>query len=234
MLLATVLEHGITHFDTSPYYGFGLAEQDLGRFLKRHRSEITIATKVGLYPPGNSSPGMVTVLARKALGKLVPGFSRPVTNWSVSRAARSLDSSLRRLGSEWIDIVFLHEPDPTLINSDEFLSWLQQEKRKGKIRYWGLAGPPNPMENWLRLNHPLGMVLQVKDSLDTCEADVVVRNGRELQTTYGYLASSIRQSVTRAPGEVLAMALKRNKTGSVLFSTRRAERIAGLTRPLAG
>ena len=41
---------GITHFDTSPYYGYGLAETDLGVFLRGQRAAYTVTTKVGLYP----------------------------------------------------------------------------------------------------------------------------------------------------------------------------------------
>jgi len=43
--------------------------------------------------------------------------------------------------------------------------------------------------------HPLGMVVQVRDSLDRKEADLVKNRGRELQFTYGYLSSSSRLSV---------------------------------------
>ena len=41
---------GITHFDTAPYYGYGLAERELGLALRDRRSRITVTTKVGLYP----------------------------------------------------------------------------------------------------------------------------------------------------------------------------------------
>jgi len=227
-LLQAALDIGITHFDTSPYYGYGLAEQELGIFQMRNRGAITVATKVGLYPPGSRFPGTLTVLARKVIGRAFPAISMPVVNWSVSVAEKSLELSLRRLKSEYIDILFLHEPNPAVVNSDEFLSWLEVQKRKGKLRNWGLAGHSGPMENWLKENHPIGAVLQVKDSLSQHEADTVLKHNRDLQITYGYLSSGAG-SDSSAKGDILLKALQRNRTGSVLFSTRRLERITMLS-----
>lgn len=227
-LLATAAEHGFTHFDSAPYYGFGLAEQELGVFLQSKRGAVSIASKIGMYPPGAAYQTAVTIWARKGLGKVVPRLSRPVIDWSIASAARSLELSLRRLRTEWIDILLLHEPDPALVNSDEFLSWLLEEKRKGKIRAWGLAGVSSRMGSWLSTDHPLGMVLQVRDSLANKEADDVLRNGRDLQITYGYLSSSANLAEPRLVEDVLLQALCRNSTGSVLVSTRRLEHVAGL------
>src|ERR1039457_4268717 len=47
-LLGTALDAGITHFDTARMYGEGLAERELGRFLKGNRRQVTIATKFGI------------------------------------------------------------------------------------------------------------------------------------------------------------------------------------------
>jgi len=227
-LLAAALDQGFTHFDTSPYYGFGLAEQELGRFLWEKRNQVTLATKVGLYAPGSLRQNIATVWLRKGLGKVIPRLSRPLVDWSVTHAARSLQSSLRRLRTEFVDILFLHEPSPGVLDSDEFLTWLLEEKRKGSIRAWGLAGQPEAMEEWIRPSHPLGAVLQVRDSLDHLEADRVTRVGRELQITFGYLSSTSVSAGQLWPEDVLTRALERNRTGSVLVSTRRVERIAKL------
>ena len=47
-LLASALNHGITYFDTSPYYGHGVAERELGTFARGRRSGILLATKFGM------------------------------------------------------------------------------------------------------------------------------------------------------------------------------------------
>src|SRR6266513_547691 len=65
-LLAAAFDHGFTHFDTAPYYGFGIAEEELGRFLIGRRTEVTITTKVGLYPPADAYPNIASVWIRKA------------------------------------------------------------------------------------------------------------------------------------------------------------------------
>lgn len=227
-LLAAAFDHGFSHFDTAPYYGFGIAEQELGRFLRGRRGGVTIATKVGLYPAGGLEPNTVSVWIRKLAGKVLPAFSRPVVDWSIAAAARSLDSSLRRLRIDQIDLLLLHEPTSDAVQSEVFLDWLKEEQGKGRIRAWGLAGQAISMDAWLSTDHPLGMVLQVRDSLDRREADLVSSRGRDLQITYGYLSSSVTSPGASPATVVLEGALRRNVRGSVLVSTRKLARVSEL------
>ena len=147
-LLETAASVGISHFDTSPYYGYGLAESDLGAFMQGRRDAFTVATKVGLYPFGVAARGAFGVWARKAVGKVYPRLSAPEIDWRVQRAANSLNDSLRRLKTDHVDFLFLHEPDIGLLSADEFLVWIEAERSKGKVRYWGLAGLPALLEPW--------------------------------------------------------------------------------------
>ena len=224
-LLKSAYDIGITHFDTSPYYGFGLAELDLGLFLKGHRDKVTVATKVGIYPPGRAVNASLAAWTRKAAGKLYSGFSAPVISWNIEVAKRSLNESLKRLRTDYVDILFLHEPNHSLINSEEFLSWLSDEKSKGKIKYWGLAGFSGSLINFVKKNDPLSMITQTKDSINNKEADVVINQGRELQFTYGYLSSAFKDGKQVTAEHLLRMALKRNQSGAILVSSRRVERI---------
>ena len=226
-LLNTAFASGITHFDTSPYYGYGLAESDLGLFMRGRRDAVTVATKVGLYPPG-AAYGSLGVWLRKAAGKIYGRVAKPRVDWSVREAERGLNASLKRLMTDYIDILFMHEPDPALVGSDEFLAWLEKKRSEGKIRYWGLAGKADLFVEWIRVNHSLAAVLQTNDSLEGREADIVLHQGRNLQFTYGYLSSSSRHAATSSPGTVLLKALQRNHDGSVLFTTRRFDRIEKL------
>lgn len=227
-LLSAAFDHGYTHFDTAPYYGFGLAEEELGRFLKGRRDRITTATKFGIYPPGGVHPNTVSVWSRKAAGMLVPVCSRPVIDWSRDAASKSLELSLRRLGVERIDLLLLHEPDAAAVQSEQFLDWFRSEQRRGKIRAWGLAGQADRMNAWLSKNHPLGLVLQVRDSLDRKEADTVRSHGRDLQITFGYLSAPSLSPVRLAPLAILGKALQRNATGSILVTTRHLARVGEL------
>ena len=229
-LLETAASAGISHFDTSPYYGYSLAESDLGVFMHGQRDHFTVTTKVGLYPFGGAAHGAFGVWSRKALGKLYPRWSVPEVDWRIQRAANSLNASLKRLKTDYVDFLFLHEPDISLVNADEFLSWLELEQSKGKVRYWGLAGLPELIKPWLRVDHPLALVLQTKDDLVNRTADFVLESGRKLQFTYGYLSSQLSVGPMASATEVYRNALMRNTNGSVLVSTRHVERIQQLAR----
>lgn len=226
-LLAEALSQGITHFDTSPFYGFGLAETEIGAVVANCRSRVTIATKVGLYSALGSGSTGAGVWIRKAVGKVNRRWASSV-NWSVKAAQDSLHGSLRRLKAEYVDFLFLHEPHPAAVRSEEFLAWLQREQRAGKVRYFGLAGQFSGIRSWIESEHPLAEVIQTKDSLEHKEADALLALGRPLQFTYGYLSRGLGNV---APGSMIALfgqALERNRGGCVVFSTRDCGRMQSI------
>jgi D-threo-aldose 1-dehydrogenase len=98
------LARGIRYFDTAPYYGFGLSEERLGRALKgAPRDSFAISTKVGRCietDDGNRSAS--------ASGFAVAS-GRAVFNYSRDGVQRSFESSLRRLGIDYVDILLLHD-----------------------------------------------------------------------------------------------------------------------------
>lgn len=131
---------GFTHFDTAPLYGFGGGERALGAAFAS-ASDITIATKVGLYPPGGAGQGRSATLLRKAGGKLWPSLSRAIVDHSVERARASLESSLNRLQRDYVDLLLIHEPDAALLESEEWLRWLEDEEYR--FRYLGIDADKN-------------------------------------------------------------------------------------------
>lgn len=227
-LLATAFDQGFTHFDTAPYYGFGLAESEVGRFVGCHNDQLTVASKVGLHPPGGQASTTAGLWARKALGKLVPVLSKPVVDWSVGAASKSLENSLRRLRRDCVDVLFLHEPDPCLLNTEEFLNWLTRQQDEGKLRYWGLAGPAGRFAKWIQDGHDLAHILQVYDCVEGVQVHPVLTSGRVFQFTYGYLSAARRSNSTVRVDDVLRVALSRNQRGSVLVSTRRVAHVPEL------
>jgi aryl-alcohol dehydrogenase-like predicted oxidoreductase len=226
-LLAAALDAGITHLDTSPYYGFGLAERQLGYLLGRGGHAMTIATKVGIYPP-RAAQCPVPVWLIKAAGKMAPSLTRPEVDFSIARAESSLNESLKRLQRDYVDILFLHEPRKEMLNCDEFLTLRERLLREGKVRQFGLAGPAELFQGSLVAAGPLAGILQVKDSLEKHEADLITQSGRGLQITYGYFSSSARRDPAFSPERVLSGALARNARGSVLVSTRKLNRLKTL------
>lgn len=108
------LEAGIDFFDTADLYGGGKSEEFLGRALGPRRADVVIATKFG--HPGN--------------GHLRGGH--PDT---VRRAA---EESLRRLGTDYIDLYQIHRPDPD-VPVVETLGALDELVRAGKVREIGCS-----------------------------------------------------------------------------------------------
>ncbi|MEF2554104.1 aldo/keto reductase [Aurantimonas sp. A2-1-M11] len=218
---------GFTHFDTAPLYGFGGAESAFGAAFGSD-SAFTVATKVGLYPPGGISRGHTTMLVRKAGGKLWPALSRAVVDLSVARAQRSFEDSLRRLRRGHVDLLLLHDPAPGLLRTEEWQRWLVAEK--DRIRHVGVAGPAEMVAPFLKDGGALAQVIQVRDGLQTREADIVTRLGRSLQLTYGYFTSG---AGGRCGAQILTGALARNPSGAIVVSTRSQTRLSEFGRAAA-
>lgn len=224
-LLDAAVDHGFTHFDTAPYYGFGVAERDLGLLRSRH-SNITVTTKVGIYSPGGERQSATLVAARKAVGRLFPAVSRPTIDWSVKRARAALEASLRRLGRTHVDLYLLHEPDYTLLDSDEWMRWLETEITAGRVRQFGIAADTEHLSTFLSLSgSPFLRLVQTTDSLASCEANALIRKGYPLQITYGYVSSALREHGSADAAAILSQALKRNNDGAIIVSTRNPRRV---------
>ncbi|GAA1504465.1 D-threo-aldose 1-dehydrogenase [Agromyces terreus] len=107
--VATAFDRGIRYFDTAPHYGLGLSERRLGAALASHpRDEYVLSTKVGrLIVPNESYDGV----ARDDEGFDVPATEHRRFDLTRDGIRRSIDESLERLGTDRIDIAYLHDPD---------------------------------------------------------------------------------------------------------------------------
>ena len=228
-LLFAAVDAGFTHFDTAPYYGFGVVESDLCSVFKEHR-DVTFTTKVGIYSPGGETQSDVVVFLRKAIGRLIKPVSRPIIDFSVTRARLAHEGSLRRTGRETVDIYTLHEPLLTLVATDEWRRWLEACVADGKVRYFGLALTADKLEPFLACNADLGGVIQLCDSLDEREADMLGHYGRPLQITYGYVSAALRKNPKVSVAEVLKRALQRNHDGAVIVSSSKVRRLPQYAR----
>ncbi|MBK5566403.1 aldo/keto reductase [Ensifer sp. SSB1] len=115
-LVGQALDAGINFFDTADAYASGQSERILGEALKARRDEVVIATKVGF---------------RTGTPLTQSGLSRRHILWSV-------DQSLKRLGTDWIDVYIAHKQDPHT-PLEETLSALDAVVRSGKVRYIGFS-----------------------------------------------------------------------------------------------
>lgn len=150
-LLDAAYDLGIRHFDTARSYGLGDAEREVGRFVSRHRGDVTVATKFGmrLSRTGSLLKPLQTA-ARRVVG-MFPGLRKQLRkrqlpiiaprSFDLATAKDSLHTSLRELAVERIDMLFLHEPDQSTAIDPELADWLVQARDDGMIRTWGLSGP---------------------------------------------------------------------------------------------
>ncbi len=224
-LLKSAVEQGFSHFDTAPYYGFGLAETEMASVLREHPN-VTITTKVGIYSPGGEQQSSAAVFARKALGRVVKAVSRPTISFDLERAKQALEGSLRRTGRDIIDIYTLHEPELPLVDTDRWLRWLEDCVRNGKVQTFGLALTADRLEPFLQQAPELCRFVQVMDTHEAQEADVLGRFGKPMQVTYGYVTAARRSGSLMSVAEILTKALKRNSEGAVIVSTTKTERLA--------
>lgn len=230
-LLHAAVEEGFTHFDTAPYYGFGMAERDLAPVLASN-PQVSITTKVGIYSPGGEmQPGLVIVL-RKVGGKIVPALSRRTVDWNVARAEQSLKGSLRRLGRKRIELFMLHEPVSALLRTDEWLRWLEAKVSAGDVGRFGLALHTDRIEPFLSGAPKLSELMQTFDSIEQKEADILSRYGRPRQITYGYVSAARAAGSPLPVLEILKRALGLNPNGAIIVSTRRRKRLGQYARLL--
>jgi len=129
---------GIRAFDTAPHYGLGLAERRLGAALARYpRQEFLLSTKVGrLLAPTPENAGRTD-----DEGFVVPAAHRRVWDPSPAGVRRSLSESLERIGTDWIDIAYLHDPDEYDLEGGiaTGLPALAEAKAAGLVRAVGIG-----------------------------------------------------------------------------------------------
>jgi aryl-alcohol dehydrogenase-like predicted oxidoreductase len=211
-----------------------MAERELGKFLHKRRQNATIATKFGLPPIRLLQKFPALIYPHKALGKL---GRRLFPNWWDKRqrlltpasAEASLSNSLQALGTDWLDILFLHEPLASEIEAIQSLAgWLQYQKESGRVRYLGLAGNAQDCLAIKQQTEGLFDILQVEDSLDGKEANLITQSGRPLQITFGYLRRASAQSSQLTGDTILQQALTRNQEGMILVSSRQPDHLRHL------
>jgi aryl-alcohol dehydrogenase-like predicted oxidoreductase len=113
-VVEAALDAGIDFFDTADVYGGTRSEEILGRALGRHRSDVVVATKFGM------------------------AIDPDRRGAAPSYVKSALEGSLRRLGTEYVDLYQLHQPDPE-VPIAETLGALADLVRAGKVREIGCS-----------------------------------------------------------------------------------------------
>jgi aryl-alcohol dehydrogenase-like predicted oxidoreductase len=118
-LVGRALDAGVTFFDTADAYAGGQSEEILGKALRGKRDDVVVSTKIGF---------------RTGEALLAAGSS-------YRHVIDAVTASLRRLGTDWIDLLSLHVPDP-FTPLDETLRALDDVVRRGWVRYVGYSNFP--------------------------------------------------------------------------------------------
>lgn len=147
--LATAHDLGVNWFDVAPSYGDGLAEEILGTFARGRRQSVHICTKVGIVAPSIGPAQrllrpMVRSVVRRApaIRSLVARGRAEPQRLVLDRAAilASLERSLRRLGTDYVDVLALHDPLLEDVQSEVLGEVLAEVVTSGKARAAGVAG----------------------------------------------------------------------------------------------
>ncbi|WHX99174.1 aldo/keto reductase [Neobacillus sp. DY30] len=139
-IIEAALQEGINYFDTADLYDFGENEKIVGAALKDVRDKVIIATKVGnrWYPDKT-------------------GWS-----WDPSKSyiKESVKQSLKRLGTDYIDLYQLHG-GTIEDNIDETIEAFEELKTEGYIRYYGISSiRPNVIREYVKKSHIVSVMMQ--------------------------------------------------------------------------
>lgn len=159
-ILEQAVDFGITTFDTANIYAQGNSEKLLGAAMKRQREKIIIATKGGYAV---STKGRLLSMAKPIIRKIIgsrPGIARAagkvrggqiLQDFSKAALTKSLEESLKRLKTDYIDIYQLHSPDQETLERGEVFETLAAFQNAGKIRASGVS-----LLSWQHLEYCIG------------------------------------------------------------------------------
>lgn len=204
-LLDAAWDAGIRHFDVAPMYGYGEAESCLGEFLERHRGVATVTTKYGIAPPKRggllraarrvAGPAVQRVPAlKRRLARAAGAVAAPASRsrFTAEEGRASLESSLRALRVESIDVWLLHEAAAEDLGDEGLLRFMEEAVSQGKIGSFGVGSESAKIPALLRERRPFCRVVQhewsVFDSGDSTE-----ESGEALHIHHRVLTDNLRR-----------------------------------------
>jgi len=234
-LLAAAREAGITFYDTADMYSQGESEALLGRAFKGQRDRVVLASKAGYCLPAQRrlaarlKPLLRPVirfarLRRQSLPSAVRGAL--AQDFSPAYLRRAVEGSLRRLRTDYLDLLQLHSPPADVVERGDWLDALESLKRAGKIRYYGVSCDTLDAAR-AALHHPGVSSLQLVLSL------------LEQRATEEILPEAHRRGVAAIARECLANGLLVKQESEIDLAafcsspeevTRRADQLSGYRR----
>lgn len=259
-LVEQAYDCGFRYFDVAPPYGDGFAERILGDVLSPVRATVTITTKAGRPRPGRVSGFRAVRRHLLPLKRSLPAVwgrlaglrardaAAPRGYFAANDVVASIEESLRRLRTEYVDFLLLHEVQPGDVTQEllEALARLRAEARLLGIglgtsvessaqllnerpdffdmvqvtQYWG-AFRPSLAEDHLLLTHGcIGSGMQLIESPEFRRVSAADVSLAEM--------SRVLTNPRQAPDLLLAAGLQANRSGMVLVASSRPERLRHL------
>ncbi len=265
-LLARAFDAGLTHFDVARSYGAGAAEGIVGKCFEGRRDSITLGTKFG-FPCGVPSRKTVFVQSfgrwavnlHPAFKRLAKKQSAPATgdrhyDYSADEMTRSLETSLRELRTDALDLFFVHEPRINDTVTDDLAAALRDALDAGKCGAFGVSGMPSDLLYFQKMQPELfgganqsnfrlgetpapltgmpyhGVFHVLAGTLPSCET-FLQQNPGSAKTWSEKLGLDLTQRENLATA-IIAIALNEHPQGMVLFFTTKARRIAPMVKRL--
>lgn len=146
--LAEAFEIGINLFDTADRYDLGESERMLGRAFARDRDKIIICSKAGMtFGTRHHIHRWIKPLAKPILKRSTSAAQAAATirrgldrkNFDREYIRRAIEASLRRLGTDFLDIFLLHSPPVSVLSDEGLFDTLEELRNEEKIRYYGIS-----------------------------------------------------------------------------------------------
>jgi len=149
--LHAAYDAGINFFDTARSYGYGESEGLLGEFCVGRRERVVLCTKFGILPGAGGWKHRIKPLAR-GLIRMFPGLRGAARRqagqlhrsdqFSVAVLRTSLETSLRELRTEYVDLLLMHAAPMSVLAQEDLLEELGRLVDEGKVRVAGISGEP--------------------------------------------------------------------------------------------
>lgn len=258
-LLEAVYDNGIVYFDIARLYAEGLAEGMIRDAFARRRDRVILVSKAGILPTNRpllrrAADKAIHVSRRFSWGRTLlqePVAAGPTFGvFDIPRLRTSVETSLRELGTDYLDALLLHECTAGDADRPEIRAFADDLVRQGKIRAYGVAPRVEDAAEIDRQGIDFGTIMQVAGRALLEQPPIISTRPERLVVTHsvfsdgfatltGHLQknpaarSLVQKTFDIDPSNnadladlLLRHALYLNRTGVVLFSTTRPERIA--------
>lgn len=161
-LVHAAADIGINVIDTADIYGQGDSELVIGNSIRGRRDRFIVASKVGYrFARAGRLAGMLKPILKPLVQRLQTARELAATmrqhavvadsrqDFSPKYIAEAIDASLRRLQTDYLDILFLHDPPLSDVQSVDAMSALDRAKASGKIRHIGISTSDPLILEWL-------------------------------------------------------------------------------------